>query len=286
MFSCFPFANVPHFYFKGELNWIEMYWGKVKRWIQCFLFFLLVILPVCRALKEMDHGKSGAQFEADFIKCLDEAALDLNFLRRVANKSFRYMHLYDAGATGALAEFANRKYQGHRCPPKSWLTPALKTEYKAKYKQHAKDSMIDWKQLKADQEAQRALVGSQQPFAANRRSKKPARVRRARSPSAAEDAAPVCVFLPKTFLPKTLNRFEVVGRAPQNLFALLFFCSPKSVFFVCFLAQVVVCWSSHIFFPQLAHQLGDKSLDRHYNHILPPFDPITPLFWAVYAPKG
>ena len=150
-----------------------------------FSLFLLVILPVCRALKEMDHGKSGAQFEADFIKCLDEAALDLNFLRRVANKSFRYMHLYDAGATGALAEFANRKYQGHRCPPKSWLTAALKTEYKAKYKQHAKDSMIDWKQLKADQEAQRALVGSQQPPASNRRRKK-----RARSPSAAPDAAP------------------------------------------------------------------------------------------------
>ena len=37
-------------------------------------------------------------------------------------------------------------------------------------------------------------------------------------------------FLPKTFLPKILNRFGVVGRAPQNLFALLFLLAQKCVF--------------------------------------------------------
>ena len=65
-----------------------------------FSLFFLVILPVCRALKEMDHGKSGAQFEADFIKCLDEAQAHAEnarersweyriWLRAVGDHSFR-----------------------------------------------------------------------------------------------------------------------------------------------------------------------------------------------------
>ena len=124
-------------------------------------------------MKEMDHATSGAEFENHFIKCLDEAAEDLIFLRRVANKSFRYMEHYDKGATGALAEFANKKYQGHRAVPHNWLTNDMKSEFKAKYKEEAKESMIDWKKLEEDREEQRFLVANRRPV--GRRRPKPAR---------------------------------------------------------------------------------------------------------------
>jgi len=131
----------------------------------------------------MDHGTSGAEFEKHFIKCLDEAAEDLIFLRRVANKSFRYMELYDKGATGALAEFANKKYQGHRAVPQAWLTEDMKSEFKAKYKEEAKESVIDWKKLEEDRKEQRSVVANRRPVGRRRPKPKPRRKRRARDDS-------------------------------------------------------------------------------------------------------
>jgi len=46
--------------------------------------------------------------------------------------------MYATGATGRLAEFAQKKYRGHRCLPESWYTDAeLVDGYRAKYGQKA-----------------------------------------------------------------------------------------------------------------------------------------------------
>jgi TATA-binding protein-associated factor Taf7 len=66
----------------------------------------------------------------------------VEFIRRVANKSLRYMDAYRKGATGRLAAFANKKYTSHRCLPGSWLTECM-ADYKAAFGEHAEESMVD-----------------------------------------------------------------------------------------------------------------------------------------------
>ena len=56
---------------------------------------------------------------------LDSVPVD--FARRVANKSLRYIDAYWQGATGRLAAFANKKDTSHRCLPGAWLTECMAT---------------------------------------------------------------------------------------------------------------------------------------------------------------
>ena len=46
--------------------------------------------------------------------------------------TMRYCQMYATGATGRLAEFAQKKYRGHRCLPDSWWTK-LTAEYKTTF---------------------------------------------------------------------------------------------------------------------------------------------------------
>ena len=50
--------------------------------------------------------------------------------------TMRYVQMYATGATGRLAEFAQKKYRGHRCLPETWYTE-LVDAYRAKYGQKA-----------------------------------------------------------------------------------------------------------------------------------------------------
>jgi hypothetical protein len=136
--------------FHCELNFIEMYWGKAKR------------------IMRTKFEEEGLDFNvANLTKyipmCFDEAAEDTDFLKRVANKSFRYMDAYEQGATGPLAEFANKKYAGHRCIPENWLSKALKVEFSNKYKQTTEECWIDWDaknlQPKKDEEKDVVMKG-------------------------------------------------------------------------------------------------------------------------------
>lgn len=72
-------------------------------------------------------------------RCLDSVPLE--FTRRAARKCDRYMDAYRKGATGRLADFANKKYNGHRCLPESWFDD-LKAEYLQKFGEQAEESMI------------------------------------------------------------------------------------------------------------------------------------------------
>ena len=87
--------------FHCELNWIEMYWGYVKRLVrqQCTYSF--------------------RDLEKTVPKVLDEVASQSILLHRFQRKVLRYMDAYKKGASGRLATFAVSKYRGHRCLPES-----------------------------------------------------------------------------------------------------------------------------------------------------------------------
>jgi hypothetical protein len=80
-----------------------------------------------------------AKLEEAIVVAFD--AVPLDFIRKVANVSHRYIQLYREGATGRLAAFAARKYKSHRCVPDSWLTEVV-NEYEAEYDENASCSML------------------------------------------------------------------------------------------------------------------------------------------------
>ena len=51
--------------------------------------------------------------------CLDEVGVD--FIRRAARKSFRYIDAYNKGLSAKQVEFAVKKYSRHRTLPANYL---------------------------------------------------------------------------------------------------------------------------------------------------------------------
>jgi hypothetical protein len=70
------------------------------------------------------------------------AAAPVLLQRKFFNKSLRYMDAYRRGAPGRLAEFAVKKYRGHRALPDSWLSEIL-NQYEAKYNENPTASMLE-----------------------------------------------------------------------------------------------------------------------------------------------
>jgi len=87
--------------FHPELNFIEMYWGAVKR----------------RTRNICDYSFPALQKNVP--EQLDLVGNDLVFLRKLACKSWRYMDAYRKGLSGKPAEHAVKKYHSHRRVPQA-----------------------------------------------------------------------------------------------------------------------------------------------------------------------
>ena len=84
-----------------EMNFIEMYWGYVKRLVR----------------KECDYNFNSLLTTVP--TCLD--AVPIAFIRRAAHKSFRYIDAYRLGLSPKQVEFAVKKYTSHRALPPLYL---------------------------------------------------------------------------------------------------------------------------------------------------------------------
>ena len=87
--------------------------------------------------------------------------------------TMRYVQMYATGATGRLAEFAQKKYRGHRCLPESWHTE-LVDGYRAKYGRKS-DFLEDMEALEKE------------IFSRRRRRRRRKKEQEEENPSAAED---------------------------------------------------------------------------------------------------
>ena len=97
-----------------ELNFIEMLWGWMKAWHRRHCTYKFADLD----------GPDGVR------KTLNER-LPLDFVRRAARHTFRYIHGYAEGLMGALLDFAVRKFKGHRTITPE-MTAAIKTQFENK----------------------------------------------------------------------------------------------------------------------------------------------------------
>ena len=120
--------------FHCELNPIEMLWGYVKRYIPppFSLVFVLARLFFHRKIRKEAWGYY--QLSEGLQTVLE--SVPVSTCRKFARMTMRYVQMYATGATGRLAEFAQKKYRGHRCLPESWWTE-LVDGYRAKYGQKA-----------------------------------------------------------------------------------------------------------------------------------------------------
>ncbi|KIJ50790.1 hypothetical protein M422DRAFT_159330 [Sphaerobolus stellatus SS14] len=93
-------GHIAFFYpkFHCELNFIEQCWGYAKMHYR--------MLPLT---------KNEAEMEKNVIASLDK--VDINKIRRFANRSAQFIDAYRHGLTGAQAVWANRKYKEHRVLP-------------------------------------------------------------------------------------------------------------------------------------------------------------------------
>jgi hypothetical protein len=80
--------------FHPELNFIEMFWGMVKR----------------RTRGLCNYSRVG--FKIKLIKALDSVKIDT--IRAIARRAFRYMRYYREGLTSLQAEWAMKMYTSHR----------------------------------------------------------------------------------------------------------------------------------------------------------------------------
>ena len=100
--------------FHCELNWIEMFWGAVKR----------ILRERCQY--------SFAGLKRNLPLVLAEVANDRELLWNFQTHVFKYIQAYHEGARGNLVIFAVKKYKGHRCLPEGWLADITK-DYQDKY---------------------------------------------------------------------------------------------------------------------------------------------------------
>ena len=86
--------------FHCELNYIEMYWGAVKRYTRA----------------HCNYTWKGLQIVPE---ALD--SIPLKHIRKYARRSFRYMDAYQKGLNIKQAAYAVKKYKRHRVIPQSIL---------------------------------------------------------------------------------------------------------------------------------------------------------------------
>jgi hypothetical protein len=73
-----------------------------------------------------------AGLRAHCASALKKVNEEVGLMRKYACMSTRFLDAYRQGATGRLADYATRKYRGHRCLPADWLS-AIKTEHGANF---------------------------------------------------------------------------------------------------------------------------------------------------------
>ena len=111
-----------HFYpkYHCELNFIEMLWGWIKSYHRRHCTY---------SFKDLD-SKDGLR------KTIDER-LPLLFVRKAARHAFRFIDGYRKGFTGAMLDYAVKKFKGHRAIPAS-SEQLIKNEFEARIVNKAK----------------------------------------------------------------------------------------------------------------------------------------------------
>ena len=88
--------------FHPELNFIERYWGKIKKWLRW----------------HCDDSWFSLLRNVDFVMNSDKVC-DLTLMRRYSRICWRYLDAYHKGMTAEEAVIAARKYKSHRMVLKS-----------------------------------------------------------------------------------------------------------------------------------------------------------------------